>query len=374
MSEFDFSTLITDRTNADVSSLSALLSKKLDTWTPEELEKFNGGMLKGGYWWTDLNRVTACMEYLDQELRSLGYESGYVPVVVHETQEPEESLLPKGYTQLEYIESSGDQYIDTGFKPNQNTVVEVIAKLNFGTGTSFIFSARDGANTSYGFPFGILFNGTIFRSDFGSSKTNFSSVPSYDKYLFRQSKSECMIGPYSVTNKPNNFQCNYNLFIFGSPDGGEPNYFLTGVLYSAVVFNNGEKIRDFIPCKSPSQQIGLYDLVGNSFYTNGGTGSFISGPEIPVKPQPEPVDPYTWYKEDNPTITQLQQYLTNISAIRSAFNSLQNAPGTPTSPRKLTIESANNIEKSLSIVESTILTMKKTFVACGSATCGGDYL
>ena len=39
MSEFDFSTLITDRTNADVSALSALLSKKLESWTPEEVEK-----------------------------------------------------------------------------------------------------------------------------------------------------------------------------------------------------------------------------------------------------------------------------------------------------------------------------------------------
>ena len=29
--------------------------------------------------------------------------------------------LPSGYTQYEYIESSGTQYIDTGFKPNQNT-------------------------------------------------------------------------------------------------------------------------------------------------------------------------------------------------------------------------------------------------------------
>ena len=88
MSEFDFSTLITDRTNADVSALSTLLSKKLEAWTPEELEQFNNGVLKGGYCWTDLNRVTACMEYLDEELSGFGYETGYKPVVVHEQPEP----------------------------------------------------------------------------------------------------------------------------------------------------------------------------------------------------------------------------------------------------------------------------------------------
>lgn len=130
MSEFDFSTLITDRANADVSDLSALMSKKMEEWTPEELEKFNNGMLKGGYWWTDLNRVTACMEYLDEELRSLGYDSGYTPVVVHDTTDSGSVSLPDGYTQLEYIESTGTQCIDTGILPNQDTCFELSAKIS----------------------------------------------------------------------------------------------------------------------------------------------------------------------------------------------------------------------------------------------------
>ena len=35
------------------------------------------------------------------------------------------SDVPEGYTQLEYIESSKTQYIDTGFKPNQDTKAEI---------------------------------------------------------------------------------------------------------------------------------------------------------------------------------------------------------------------------------------------------------
>lgn len=79
---FDFNTLITDRSQTDVSEFYTLLEKPLDSWTPEELNAFNSGLLKGGYFWTDLNRVTACMEYLDAELRKLGYNSGYEPVAV----------------------------------------------------------------------------------------------------------------------------------------------------------------------------------------------------------------------------------------------------------------------------------------------------
>ena len=29
--------------------------------------------------------------------------------------------MPSGYTEVEYIESTGTQYIDTGFTPNQDT-------------------------------------------------------------------------------------------------------------------------------------------------------------------------------------------------------------------------------------------------------------
>ena len=38
-------------------------------------------------------------------------------------------ILPDGYTQLKYIESTGTQYINTGFKPNQDA--RVVANLKF---------------------------------------------------------------------------------------------------------------------------------------------------------------------------------------------------------------------------------------------------
>lgn len=79
---FDFSTLVTDRTNADVSYLAALMARGIDTWTPEELEQFNAGMLKGGYFWTDLNRVISCMDYMNEELSEMGYITRYTPTAV----------------------------------------------------------------------------------------------------------------------------------------------------------------------------------------------------------------------------------------------------------------------------------------------------
>ena len=58
---FDFSTLVTDRTQSDVQN----------------------GTKKGYYNAEDLNRVTACMDYLNEVLTRLGYETGYQRIVVH---------------------------------------------------------------------------------------------------------------------------------------------------------------------------------------------------------------------------------------------------------------------------------------------------
>ena len=42
--------------------------------------------------------------------------------------------LPSGYKRLEYIESSGTQYIDTGVKAQNDTKVIAACEITYGTG------------------------------------------------------------------------------------------------------------------------------------------------------------------------------------------------------------------------------------------------
>ena len=53
-------------------------------------------------------------------------------------------------------------------------------------------------------------------------------------------------------------------------------------LYSFRVWQNKSMIRDMYPCylKSDSQVVGMYDLIGNQFYGNDGTGIFYKGPDV----------------------------------------------------------------------------------------------
>ena len=48
-------------------------------------------------------------------------------------------------------------------------------------------------------------------------------------------------------------------------------------LYYLEIYDNGLLVRSFVPCiRDEDGTIGLYDVVNNKFYTNQGTGSFMS--------------------------------------------------------------------------------------------------
>ena len=75
----------------------------------------------------------------------------------------------------------------------------------------------------------------------------------------------------------------YNLYLFALNQNGAIQH-AAMQLYSCKIYDGDELIRDFVPCyRIADGVIGLYDLVGEQFYTNGGTGVFVKG-EVVVEP------------------------------------------------------------------------------------------
>lgn len=90
--------LITDRTQEDVDYLMHLYEIGADNWTlgaiagetivgtvlvgDGEYPWFLRAISRGAYNYTDLNRVTRAMEYIDSELKKRGYISGYAPLYI----------------------------------------------------------------------------------------------------------------------------------------------------------------------------------------------------------------------------------------------------------------------------------------------------
>lgn len=190
------------------------------------------------------------------------------------------SKLPEGYTEVEYIQSSGTQYIDTGFVPNNNTrVVMDITVLN-GTVSSF-FGARKGSTDSSFTAF--CLGTTSLRSDYGSSQKSLSISGVGSRVVVDANKNVFNYGSYSVTHSAATFNSTYPLYLLQNNYQGsaDDNSCMAAILYSSQVYDNGTLVRDYVPCYRKSDgAIGLYDIVNDGFYGNAGTGTFIAGEKI----------------------------------------------------------------------------------------------
>ena len=374
MADFDFSTLITDRTQADLDALRALLSTPMADWTAEQLAEFNLAVSKGAYNYTDLNRVTACMDYLNEVLTGLGYVTGYAPVEVPHSGG---GRLPEGYTEREYIESSGTQYIDTGFKPNQDTrvVVDVYITEQH-ISSNCVFGTRSAASSTAPLMFNLwsMNAGTAVRFDYFGGNTTSSTSLVGKRSLVDANKNICTIGDTVLNGTYQQGQTKFNLFVLTCNNAGNFNsqYNTYARLYSCQIYDNGTLIRDYVPCTNPSGEVGLYDLENEEFYGNAGSGAFTAGPE--VHPPEPPLDPYTWYEEDTPTLSQMQQYLANVTALRGSLTLGENTPAVPNDMVGLTLTEANNIEQILEAINDYLTAMQAVFLHSGMvwAISGGS--
>lgn len=366
---FDFSTLITDRKKSDADYALALIGRITNgTATAEELAEWNAATLKGVYGYTDLNRVTAAMDEINNMLSAAGYKTGY------QKGGEQLSVLPDGYTQLEYIESTGVyptpmQYIDTGVVVEQNdleidatiqTVSDVgvqgwfftIGRINTQpTPASFLQVGTEGSKYKIHLT-NVMIDGVDSVSK--DKKDIVFTLNGQDATLFVDSL-------YSASNpqfETGSFR-NQSILLF---------YAGSFRIFAMSIKLENAMVRSYIPCKNSSGKIGLYDTINKQFYGNDGTSEFIAGPEV----IPEPVEPFVWKESDNPTLPQLAQYLENVRALRSAI--ANQSPDVPGMKDMFSVEAANNIEKILLSIQCAIQIMKQTYVPCGATACGGDYL
>lgn len=340
---FDFSTLITDRAAADLENLRALLSTPMEDWTAAQLAQFNQAISKGAYNYTDLNRVTACMEYLDETLKSYGYETGYQRIVVHPEEPPGPvNPLPEGYMQLEYIQSSGSQYINTGVLVSEKTGLLFEYQQNPETVGCICGCDQGWMNSGIIIVNNIIsFGGTSSGAALGLNDGVKHQI-SLQNGVFKKDGAVIFTGSGV-------FSSSVPFCLFALNRNGALQEYSSVTMWSFKIYNADECVRNYMPCKNPSGEIGMYDLVNNQFYENAGTGEFIAGPEVP---RPEPtLDPYTWYESDIPTASQLAQYLSNVLSI---WSTIMGDPTLPETMVNLTQEGANQIEAALIEINTAI--------------------
>lgn len=288
---------------------------------------------------------------------------------------PPKATLPEGYTQLEYIQSTGIQYINTEFNPSSDTRVDMTCEPTT-TGTwKGIFEARKSASVD---EFGVdIPSTTAIRSIYGTESQNLTVSTVLQKFSIVKNKNVCTVNGTAITHTKQNFTTSFPIRLFDKNSGGSAWGQISMKLYSCQIYDNGTPVRNFIPCKNPSGVVGLYDLVDGKFYTNAVAGNFTAGetvtwPEEPVTPDEptETLDPYTWYESDVPVPSQMARYRANVAAVRAVLRLPEGTPETPETMRRLTTAEANSIEAILLALNLILNKIHTAVRHCGVTVCG----
>ena len=224
---------------------------------------------------------------------SFDLESDEAPLTIDEfdgeiTQET--TILPSGYTQVEYIQSDETNVINTGVLPSENIDIEIdiddITTTNqFGSPCGY----RNANTNQFWWYIDPSQNQRIFAR-WGTN--NYSSNFYYTtgkRVKVRQNKNGLFINGTLVTSAFSSATItgNYNIYIFACNNNNASQWQTNSKLYRAKIWNNGTLIRDFIPCyRNNDNKIGVYDLVNNVFYTKQGTNEFTKGSNS-VLPNPD---------------------------------------------------------------------------------------
>ena len=177
--------------------------------------------------------------------------------------------LPSGYKRLEYIQSTGTQYIDTGFKPNQNTRV-LCEFLTKSSNTSLFGSQEAWGSKSYSF-------GSNTAS-FGANWTTSLSFNDGVKHIVDFKNNSISVDDNVLLNYSGTFQINYDMYVLANNEKDTTVYYSSAKLYSCKIYDNGTMIRDYIAAKLSDGTVGLYDKLNGLLYINAGTDVFEAGP------------------------------------------------------------------------------------------------
>lgn len=206
---------------------------------------------------------------------------GWDGVVVHND---DGNVVPKEYQKVEYLESTGTQYLNTGINGASGLNIECILMLNSNAAISNcgMIGSREGTGDT-----------RFYAISFYQSKWHVgmpTDIQSRDvvKQIKYKARLETSASKYSLYVNDELYQANtshqdtnYPLYVFACNNYGNAARFCSGRLYSLLITNGITQLLNFVPCRRKSDdKPGMYDTVTQTFFTNQGTGEFICGPDV----------------------------------------------------------------------------------------------
>lgn len=205
------------------------------------------------------------------------------------------SRLPDEYQEIEYLESTGTQYIDTLMKPN-NHYLEIGFQY---TRTDLQYQSLFGCWNALGQAgYYMLLNNNVGTLQWGYqcgtgqiyTQNLMKDILEYKVIKFNYQNKIYINDEEFATVESSKLNLNWNLVLFGGNTNNNPKGSASVKIYYCKITDNltGQIVRNFVPARNRATgEAGLYDLVDSVFYTNSGTGIFAIGEVATPTPTPE---------------------------------------------------------------------------------------
>jgi len=188
---------------------------------------------------------------------------------------PPQQISPTGYTALEYIESTGTQWIDTGITVKATTLAEFEYQF-VGSGGNYVFGQVAGVSSSV---IGYRTNAIWW---FRRTDLNLRDNDKH-KVVFDQDGKVYRDGVVLATRGAFRTQQSQTILLFAERNDNSAIHKGKVKIYNFKLKEGTTPsiIQNLVPARRNSDgKIGMYDTVSNSFFTNSGTGEFIGGPVV----------------------------------------------------------------------------------------------
>lgn len=193
------------------------------------------------------------------------------------------SIKKKEYTELEYIESTGTQYIDTEIVPIISDTIKPIIRIECSINDVSFLQRIFGVSGLYNVYFqffnnvnqlGIQAYNTINYTSLTQNTDKHAYIFDFkNKKAYQDEKEKYLLYLNGNLNMP--------LYLFARNKNGKADAYFSGRIYS-FNYNDGTQCKNLIPVLDKNNVACMYDKVNKEFYYNQGTGKFIAGPKKEV--------------------------------------------------------------------------------------------
>jgi hypothetical protein len=183
---------------------------------------------------------------------------------------------PASFTKVDWLKSTGTQYIDTGFIPNNNSRFVLSVNANMADGPRIMGARYASGDRAFTISY---YQGDLYSAYYNVSGNHPIPTPTGFNLIDKNKNVTSYNGNVLATETVKTFNASVTagLFEWHQNAGWFSNNAPMSMEF-AKIYDNGTIVRDYLPVYHTATGIrGMFDATNNKFYINSGTGTF----EIP---------------------------------------------------------------------------------------------